>query len=51
MFSSILFFTILLYVDSCPTGGDRSWIDLGASCYTISKQPMNWGVAQEVTDF
>ena len=51
MFVSIFFFTFLLYVNSCPSQhtGDRAWTDLGDSCYSISKQPMNWAVAQEVT--
>jgi len=34
-------------VQSCPTGGDRVWVELGDSCYSTSKLAMDWGTAQE----
>ena len=41
LFSSIL---------SCPSGGDRVWVELGDSCYSVSQQAMDWGTAQEVRE-
>ena len=48
MISSIFLLTLALYVDCCPTGGDTFWVELGDSCYSISRDPMDWGTAQEV---
>ena len=48
MFFTIFFVTCLLTVDCCPSGGDIVWVELGDSCYSISRDPMDWGTAQEV---
>ena len=48
MISSIFLLTLALSVDCCPTGGDTFWVELGNSCYSISRDPMDWGTAQEV---
>merc|ERR1712168_78685 len=39
--------SLLSPVLSCPTDGDRVWVELGGSCYSISHQAMDWGTAQE----
>merc|ERR1712241_931157 len=39
--------SLLSSVLSCPTGGDRVWVELGGSCYSTSHQAMDWGTAQE----
>ena len=44
----IFLITLALSVDCCPTGGDTTWVELGDSCYSISREPMDWGTAQEV---
>ena len=49
--SSIILITLALTVDCCPTTGDMFWVELGDSCYSISREPMDWGTAQEVGDF
>ena len=41
-------FYMICSVLSCPSGGDRVWVELGDSCYSISQQAMDWGTAQEV---
>merc|ERR1719336_3615797 len=38
---------LVLSVQSCPSGGDRVWVELGDSCYSTSQQAMDWGTAQE----
>ena len=48
IFSIFYFYFLALCVDCCPTGGDTFWVELGDSCYSISRQPMDWGTAQEV---
>ena len=50
MIFSIFLVTLALSVDCCPTGGDTFWVELGDSCYSISREPMDWGTAQEVGD-
>ena len=46
--SSIILITLALTVDCCPTTGDTFWVELGDSCYSISREPMDWGTAQSV---
>ena len=48
MLSFIFLITLTMSVDCCPTGGDTFWVELGDSCYSISREPMDWGTAQEV---
>ena len=43
-------FSLLCSVLSCPSGGERVWVELGDSCYSISQQAMDWGSAQEVRE-
>ena len=43
-------FSLLSSVLSCPSGGDRVWVELGDSCYSTSQQAMDWGTAQEVRE-
>ena len=43
-------FSLLCSVLSCPSGGDRVWVELGDSCYSTSQQAMDWGTAQEVRE-
>ena len=43
-------FSLLCSVLSCPSGGDRVWVELGDSCYSVSQQAMDWGTAQEVRE-
>merc|ERR1711915_171802 len=43
----VTLFSLLSSVLSCPSGGDRVWVGLGDSCYSISQQAMDWGTAQE----
>jgi len=50
MISSIFLLTLALYVDCCPTGGDTFWVELGDSCYSISRDPIDWGTAQEIKE-
>merc|ERR1711874_662204 len=38
---------LVLSAQSCPSGGDRVWVELGDSCYFTSKLAMDWGTAQE----
>merc|ERR1712062_903682 len=38
---------LVLSAQSCPSGGDRVWVELGDSCYSTSKLAMDWGTAQE----
>ena len=40
---------LVLSAQSCPSGGDRVWVELGDSCYSTSKLAMDWGTAQEVS--
>ena len=49
MISLIILVSLALTVNSCPTGGDRVWVELGDSCYSTSKLAMDWGTAQEVS--
>ena len=44
----VLLLVVVARVQSCPTGGDRVWVELGDSCYSTSKLAMDWGTAQEV---
>ena len=48
LISFIFLITLALSVDCCPTGGDIYWAELGDSCYSISRDPMDWPTAQEV---
>ena len=41
-------FSLLSSILSCPSGGERVWVELGDSCYSTSQQAMDWGTAQEV---
>ena len=45
----VLVLVLLVSVQSCPSGGDRVWVELGNSCYSISQLAMDWGTAQEVS--
>ena len=45
----VLVLVLLVSVQSCPSGGDRLWVELGDSCYSTSKLAMDWGTAQEVS--
>ena len=45
----LLVLVLLVSVQSCPSGGDRVWVELGDSCYSTSKLAMDWGTAQEVS--
>ena len=48
MITFIFLLTFFLDVECCPTGGDAFWVELGNSCYSISREPMDWGTAQAV---
>ena len=45
----VLVLVLLVSVQSCPSGGDRVWVELGDSCYSTSQMAMDWGTAQEVS--
>ena len=45
----VLVVLVVSSVQSCPTGGDRVWVELGDSCYSTSRDQMDWGTAQEVS--
>ena len=45
----LLVVVMVSLIESCPSGGDRVWVELGDSCYSTSKLAMDWGTAQEVS--
>jgi len=48
MIWKIIFLTFLyVQVQSCPTGGESFWVELGEFCYSVSREPVDWGTAQE----
>ena len=44
----VLLVVLVSSLQSCPSGGDRVWVELGDSCYSTSRLAMDWGTAQEV---
>ena len=48
-FYILTFSIILLHAEACPTTpvAGVAWTELGDYCYHISKEAMNWGIAQE----
>ena len=49
MLQILVILVLVVSAQSCPTGGDHVWVELGDSCYSTSKLAMDWGTAQEVS--